>query len=246
MSQGGGILGPVTRPQRPAPGGTPLRWAGPARRCPVCREPADGSPGAPCARCRRALVPAGPVRVAGAVTAVAVVEHTGRGRDVVLSLRLRDRRRLVGWMGRRLAEAVHRSGFRPDLVVWVPPAPLRPDGPGPRGFAGLLGRAVAGPRPTRTLSDPAELLARATGRALGVEVRGVLARSGPPQHGRGAEARRRGPTVWPRRPVTGRDVLVVDDVVTTGASLAAAVAALRAGGARSVSAAAFSRRPPPR
>ena len=70
-------------------------------------------------------------------------------------------------------------------------------------------------------------------------------RATPPQRGLSAAARRRnvaGAFVVPRcAPVHGRRVLVLDDVTTTGATLAAAMGALRRAGAERVAALALMR-----
>ncbi|WP_439591503.1 ComF family protein [Microbacterium sp.] len=81
----------------------------------------------------------------------------------------------------------------------------------------------------------AELVARRSG--LRVERLLRTARSTADQRGLDLEARRRnveGSLV--ARPVAGRRLVVLDDVVTTGATLAEAVRALRAGGAEVVGA----------
>jgi predicted amidophosphoribosyltransferase len=112
-----------------------------------------------------------------------------------------------------------------DVVTWAPTAPGRRRA---RGY------------------DQAEVLARAVARALGVPARGLLRRTdraGPQTGRRRAERLARAPTfaVAARR-VPAR-VLVVDDVVTTGATLHAACSALVAGGAESVRAVAAAATP---
>jgi predicted amidophosphoribosyltransferase len=78
--------------------------------------------------------------------------------------------------------------------------------------------------------DPAGYLARRVARALQLPVASGLARVGHAQTGRAASERRRGPQVAARRGVPRR-ILIVDDVVTTGATLAAVAAAVRDVGA---------------
>ena len=111
-----------------------------------------------------------------------------------------------------------------DVVTWAPTAPGRRRA---RGY------------------DQAEVLARAVGRSLGVPVRGLLRRTdraGPQTGRRRAERLARAPTFVATRRVPDR-VVVVDDVVTTGATLQAAASALVAGGAHSVRAVAAAATP---
>jgi predicted amidophosphoribosyltransferase len=93
--------------------------------------------------------------------------------------------------------------------------------------------------------DPAELLARAVARRMGARTIGTLERGpGPPQTGLVGADRRRGPQYRARRRAP-ESVLLVDDVATTGATLAAAATALRDAGTRIVVAATAARTPPP-
>lgn len=98
--------------------------------------------------------------------------------------------------------------------------------------------------------NPATELARAAARHLGCPVdpmalerrRNTPSQTGLPRRARLANVRG---AFRARHPVPER-VLLVDDVVTTGATLEAAAAALRAAGARVVAAACAARTPPPR
>jgi predicted amidophosphoribosyltransferase len=90
---------------------------------------------------------------------------------------------------------------------------------------------------------PAELLARRVARHLRVPCRRLLVRApGPAQTGRSAADRWAGPAFTARWAARGT-VLVVDDVVTTGATMAAAARSLRSVGAEQVVVLALARTP---
>ena len=113
-----------------------------------------------------------------------------------------------------------------DVVTWAPTTPARLRA---RGF------------------DQARLLARAVARELHLPCRPLLRRNpGPAQTGRDAAARHTGPAFAGRTPLAGRRVLLVDDVVTTGATVSAAARALRRAGAERVTVVAAARTPPSR
>jgi predicted amidophosphoribosyltransferase len=92
--------------------------------------------------------------------------------------------------------------------------------------------------------NQAALVAEALGRRTGLEVADCLSRSGPAatQVGRDRAERRAGPagSVEVRAAVPERAILV-DDVATTGATLAACASALRAAGSIEVLALVFAR-----
>lgn len=92
--------------------------------------------------------------------------------------------------------------------------------------------------------NQAALIADALARRTGLEVVDCLRRAGSAatQVGRDRRERRLGPagTIELRGPAPGRAVLI-DDVVTTGATLAACAAVLRGGGSIEVAALVFAR-----
>lgn len=194
-------------------------------RCPIC-----GAVGAaPCATCWRALRPApvGPPPV-GVDRCRSLLRYEGEGRELVARLKYRNARSAVAWLAAGMAALAARlidhGGV--DVVTWAPTSAERRRA---RGY------------------DQAELLARAIAPRLGLPCRSLLVRlPGPPQTGRGRAERWIGPSFTARAPPhtqPGARVLLVDDLLTTGATLSKAAAALRSGGAKSVVAVTAGRTP---
>jgi predicted amidophosphoribosyltransferase len=193
-------------------------------RCPVCLRLGES----PCPGCRRALLrPAPAAPPVGVDRCVAAVAYRGSGRAVVASVKFRGDRGPLPWLVVRLLDGLGAGGpgcVAPAedvaVVTWVP---------------------ATGPHRRRRGVDGTELLARAVAAELGRPARRLLRRgAGPPQVGRPAAARREGPDLSARVTVDGT-VLVVDDVVTTGATASAAARAMRSAGASSVWFAAIAR-----
>lgn len=125
-----------------------------------------------------------------------------------------------------LADDLAESLAEVDLITWAPTSRRRRRG---RGF------------------DQAEILARAVARRWGVPARGLLVRDDTPsQTGRSRQQRLVGPGFRSRSAARWRHVVVVDDVVTTGATLRAAIDALRRAGVGQVSGVALAAAPVPR
>lgn len=185
--------------------------------CAACPKPGR----APfCALCAEALEPAPPLELPGLASVGVPYEYGGPVALAVRALKFESRPEIGPPLGRWLGAAIERPVV--DLVI---PIPLGPGRLARRGY------------------NQARELARGLGPVAGPK---ALRRSGerPPQVGLSRAERlenQRGAFVAEPARVKGRRVLLVDDVVSTGATLEAARAALAAAGATEVHAAAVAR-----
>ena len=148
--------------------------------------------------------------------------YEGTARELVLALKYNGRLPLASFLAREMAGAV-RERLGEDPADLVAPIPLHPARRRERGFnqAELLAQALA-----RELGIPhrADLLARRRATRPQTE----LTRRDRSDNVRGAF------TLEPGQRLDGLRCLLVDDVLTTGATAAACARLLRAGGTASV------------
>ncbi len=183
----------------------------PAPWCPACGYPLpEGA--APCPACRQAPWPA-----LGGIRSAAFFE--GPLQQALHSLKYKRDVILADTLARPLCEAWRRYALPGDLVV---PVPLSAERLRERGY------------------NQADLLARGLAELAGLPYApdgAARVRHTDSQVGLAAGARRRnvaGAFRGQARRVAGRQVILVDDVCTTGSTLAACAEALRAAGAVSV------------
>jgi predicted amidophosphoribosyltransferase len=177
-----------------------------------------------CTRCSRRLAEAEPLvgsGPAGLDRAWSSAPHEGVARNLVAALKVRRLLPVAGLMAERI-EWLAPASLLSGAVVPVPTARLRA---AQRGF------------------DPAAEIAAALAERIGAELVPCLRRG----DARRQVGRRRAQRIGhpPRVRAEGRvpaSVLLVDDVLTTGATLSACARALRAGGAVRVVAVTFTRR----
>jgi predicted amidophosphoribosyltransferase len=185
---------------------------------------ACGAPGAwPC--CPRCLPPGpgdvGPWRLAAdpEVAIWALGPYRDALRAAVLTGKFEGQPAALTELGRRLGAALGAGGVGADLVTFI-----------------AAGRVAGRPR------DHAERIAEGVAGALDLPLVGLLGPAGGGDLGRARRAARPGhppprPPPRPRFRLAGGRVLLVDDLATTGGTLAGAAATLRAAGANQVEAA---------
>lgn len=199
-------------------------------RCPLCGRPCEPA-ALVCGECMRELnrsrgIWADPPESVDRISSWA--DHDGAPRELLAAFKFRHLTALAGLIGGYMADAAG-SVAAPVLLVPVPPSRLRT---WRRGFdpVDLLAGEVAGLTGLARSPEPV-LSRRGSGRQRGRGRAGRL--SDPP------DIRPRGE---PGRLIGGREVLLLDDVMTTGATLTAAALVLRQSGASGVSALTFTRR----
>ncbi|GEA17918.1 ComF family protein [Moorella sp. E306M] len=207
---------------RPAPGGCfctacrqqLLAWRQHYRPCLYCGRLLPLGKETTCRQCREELPPFQRARAAG--------PYQGLLKEMIWAFKYQGRRSLANPLGRLLAGVVVRElgSGRPDLVIPVP---------------------LTGARLRMRAFNQAELLALALGQELGLPVDGDVMsriRETAPQVNLSRRSRWQNLAgafqVTAPRKITGRRLLLVDDVLTTGATASACTHALLAAGADGV------------
>ncbi len=194
--------------------------------CPSCGLPFQGFDPGPAHLCSDCI--ADPPPFSGARS---FGYYEGELSRVIREFKFHGRRKLASLLGPLVAAAVSATWEREQIDLLCP-VPLHPKRRHERGF------------------NQSELLARSMSESLGLPlVPGVLrrARHTPPQVGLTDPERLRNVRgAFLARPdlAAGRRVLLIDDVMTTGATLRNATSALLAGGALRVAAATLARAVP--
>ena len=174
----------------------------------------------------------------------APVGYEGPARDLVRALKFRGALGAADTMAALMA-----AGAPPDLLPRPGPAELQPPGPArlattPLECPVLVPVPLHPARRRRRGYNQAAVLARALRKRTALDVADCLARAGPrgTQVGRPRAARMAQPPgrISARAPPPAR-ALLVDDVATTGATLAACAEALRDAGAAEIRAVTFAR-----
>jgi predicted amidophosphoribosyltransferase len=177
-----------------------------------------------CTRCSRRLADAEPLSGGGPPGLDRVwssAAHEGVARDLVSSLKFRQLLPVAGLIAERI-EWLAPASLLSGAIVPVPTARLRTLA---RGF------------------DPAGEISAALAQRLDAPLCPCLVRSGGGRQVGKRRAQRIGhPPQVSARGEAPRSVLLIDDVLTTGATLSACARALRSGGAIRVAAITFTRR----
>jgi ComF family protein len=205
--------------------------------CPACWRDTHFIAGTTCRRCGVPLIgEAGPEDACEGCTrhppawdrGAAAIVYAGAGRRIVLALKHGDRldmvRPLAGWMAAAGRELLTEANL-------IAPVPLH--------WSRLVRRRY------NQSAELARCLARLSGRRAAPDLLVRRRATAPQQGSREARAANQAGAfaVNPRRTgvLAGRSVLLVDDVLTSGATLSACAECLRAGGAARVNVLALAR-----
>jgi len=178
-------------------------------RCAGCGQSTRNT----CAQCAATIALYAPPHCSDAVVALSYV---GLTRDLMLGFKYRNQRAVATMFAERLLVTLRTipETRRIDVVTWVPTTRER--------------RVARG-------HDQAETLARIVGKSLGVPVRKLLGRETVGHQTGHSRAQRLVGVALRARPMSiPATVLVVDDVVTTGATMRMAKRALYLAGAARV------------
>ncbi len=187
-------------------------------RCDGCSRHIRGV----CAHCKHEMLQQELPSVPGVIAAVS---YDSTARQLVHGLKFHNHRGIAALFAEVILERLPPNLDLPNVVTWAPTSKQRAH---ERGH------------------DQAELIARAVSFRLGVPCRMLLRRtSSTSQTGQSRSARLIGPTFLARACSDVGQVLLIDDVVTTGSTLGHAATALREAGAIRVTCAAFAATPAP-
>lgn len=226
------------------------------RRCMICEKPGVGL----CGGCvTRLEQPRDSVPPTGVDSMHGVCSYEGAGRELVLAMKRGNRRDGVPLLGASLAEAISNDfpSTSPDRTQQrrrsrAEGSPNRLDPRRPL-VAGVTWAPTTSQRRRHRGYDQSQLLATAVARGLGLRARCCLKRTGTAQMGLDVAHRRKNPTFSPIVSLAPRSCngapsiwVLVDDVVTTGATMSAAAEVLRAAGAESIIGATIAITPTPR
>lgn len=192
-------------------------------KCVLCGQLLEKEETDLCRKCRVEApeFPMGRVKLSFLDSWTAVWYYEGNIRRSLLQFKFQGKRHYAAAYGRMLAMKLwreHPEGF--DVLTWIPISPIRKL---KRGY------------------DQVELLAKAVGRELGMEPVRTLkkVRNNPPQSGITGQAERKANVLGVYRVVDaqaicGKRVLLLDDIVTSGATAGEAARVLLTAGAEEV------------
>lgn len=200
-------------------------------RCPFCRAVLRDYEKIMCRNCRSSL-PRTPASAQAQSfrhidRCVSPLYYTGNVRSSLLRYKFGALQVYARSYAVMMAECIENNALSFDVITWVPLSTKRLK---KRGY------------------DQARLLAEAISLRCGIPCERLLIKTAdnPPQSGTGSREKRKANVAGVYRPaelsrIKGKSVLLVDDIVTTGATLVECARVLKAAGADSISAATVAR-----